>query len=46
MELYSQSNDEFHVQQFKQTIDNLKKASAIGKNIVYKFGYSNFTFDL
>lgn len=46
MELYSQSNDEFHIQQFKQTIDNLKKASAIGKNIVYKFGYSNFTFDL
>ena len=41
-----ESNDEFHVQQFKQTIDNLKKASGIGKNIVYKFGYSNFTFDL
>lgn len=41
-----ESNDEFHVQQFKRTIDNLKKASSIGKNIVYKFGYSNFTFDL
>lgn len=41
-----ESNDEFHVQQFKQTIDNLKRASSVGKNITYKFGYSNFTFDL
>lgn len=41
-----ESNDEFHVGQFMKTIDNLKKASSMGKNITYKFGYSNFTFDL
>ena len=40
-----ESNDCFHVQQFHHTIDHLKKASRI-KNITYKFGYSNFTFDL
>ena len=40
-----ESNDRFHVQQFHHTIDHLKKASRI-KNITYKFGYSNFTFDL
>ena len=40
-----ESNDRFHVQQFHHTIDHLKKASHI-KNITYKFGYSNFTFDL
>lgn len=41
-----ESNDEFHVSQFISTIDNLKKANSIGKQISYKFGYSNFTFDL
>ena len=40
-----ESNERFHVQQFHHTIDHLKKASRI-KNITYKFGYSNFTFDL
>lgn len=41
-----ESNDEFHVQQFKNTIDKLKEAEKIGKEIKYKFGYSNYTFDL
>ena len=41
-----ESNDSFHANQFKETIDNLKKAMGIGKSITYEFGYSNFTFDL
>lgn len=32
--------------QFRQTMDDMHKASHSGKNIIYKFGYSNFTFDL
>ena len=27
-------------------MDNMKKAKELGKQITYKFGYSNFTFDL
>ena len=27
-------------------MDQMKKAMGLGKQIVYKFGYSNFTFDL
>lgn len=41
-----ESNDEEHTTKFNHTIDNLKKARSMGKNITYKFGYSNFTFDL
>lgn len=41
-----ESSDPFHVRQFQDTISEMKDARKIGKNIVYKFGYSNFTFDL
>lgn len=41
-----ESNEDVHVKQFKETMDNLKKACELGKEITYKFGYSNFTFDL
>lgn len=41
-----ESDDPVHVQQFIETMDNLKKACKIGKQIIYKFGYSNLTFDL
>lgn len=41
-----ESNEEIHVKEFIDTMDNMKKANALGKQIVYKFGYSNLTFDL
>lgn len=41
-----ESDDEEHTTKFNHTMDNLKEASSMGKNITYKFGYSNFTFDL
>ena len=41
-----ESDEEIHVKQFTETMDNMKKAMGIGKQITYKFGYSNLTFDL
>lgn len=41
-----ESDDPIHVRQFTETMDNMKKASGLGKQISYKFGYSNLTFDL
>lgn len=41
-----ESNDEIHAKEFMETMDNLKQASSLGRQINYKFGYSNFTFDL
>lgn len=41
-----ESDEPIHVQQFTETMDNLKKAKELGKQINYKFGYSNLTFDL
>ncbi|MDD6338906.1 MAG: RloB family protein [Butyrivibrio sp.] len=41
-----ESDEEVHVKQFKDTMDRMKKAMGLGKQITYKFGYSNFTFDL
>lgn len=41
-----ESNDQIHVKQFTETIDNMNEANELGKQIIYKFGYSNFTFDL
>lgn len=40
-----ESAEQVHVQQFMTTMDRLKQASGI-KQISYKFGYSNLTFDL
>lgn len=41
-----ESNDEVHTKQFYSTMDNMKEAMDLKKGITYKFGYSNFTFDL
>lgn len=41
-----ESNEKIHVRQFTETMDNMKKAKSLGKEITYLLGYSNFTFDL
>jgi hypothetical protein len=41
-----ESDDTIHVKEFRETMDNMKKAKSIGKQITYKFGYTNLTFDL
>lgn len=41
-----ESDEPIHVQGFQDVMDNMKKAEKLGKQIKYKSGYSNFTFDL
>lgn len=41
-----ESDEPNHVQEFQDIMDNMKKAEQLGKQIKYKSGYSNFTFDL
>lgn len=41
-----ESQEEIHVQQVKTTLDRMKEAQGIGKDIKYNIGYSNFTFEL
>lgn len=41
-----ESDEEIHVIEFKKTMENMKKTKSLGKQISYKFGYSNLTFDL
>ena len=41
-----ESNDPIHTKQFTETMDNMKAAKSVGKQISYKFGYTNLTFDL
>lgn len=41
-----ESGEESHIKQFKTTLERMKDAQNIGKNIKYSLGYSNFTFDL
>ena len=41
-----ESDEEIHVKRFTEAMDNMKKAQEIGKQIKYKSGYTNFTFDL
>lgn len=44
---FDYESDEFiHVKGFQDTFDNMKKAEKLGKQIKYKSGYSNFSFDL
>jgi hypothetical protein len=40
-----ESDESIHVQQFYTTMDRMKQASS-QKQVIYKFGYSNLTFDL
>ncbi len=41
-----ESDELIHVQGFQDAMDNMKKAEQLGKQIKYRSGYSNFTFDL
>lgn len=41
-----ESDEEIHVREFRETMDNMKLAKDLGKQINYKFGYTNLTFDL
>lgn len=41
-----EGDEPIHAQRFKDTMDNLKKVRDMKKQIVYKFDYSNLTFDL
>lgn len=41
-----ESDEKLHEKQFIETMDNMKAAKNIGKQLDYKFGYSNLTFDL
>jgi len=41
-----ESDEAIHATQFIETLDAMKKSEGIGKQIKYKLGYSNFTFEL
>lgn len=41
-----ESEEEIHVKQFRMSLDRMKEAESLGKNIKYHLGYSNFTFEL
>ena len=41
-----ESDEEYHARDFTGTMDRMKQAMQLGKQISYKFGYSNFAFDL
>lgn len=41
-----ESNDSTHVQQFVAMLDRMNETKKLGKGIVYRLGYSNYTFDL
>lgn len=41
-----ESDEDRHIKQFTDTMDRMKQAMQLGKDITYKFGYSNYTFDL
>lgn len=41
-----ESDEPIHVKEFIETMDNMKAAKSLGKQISYQFGYSNLTFDL
>ena len=41
-----ESDEDVHVKRFTDTMDRMKQAMSIGKQIKYKFGYSNLAFDL
>ena len=41
-----ESGEQIHVKRFLNTMDEMKRAEKLGKQIRYKSGYSNFTFDL
>lgn len=41
-----ESDEQVHINAFTNVMDKMKEAGKIGKQITYRSGYSNFTFDL
>lgn len=41
-----ESEEPIHTKQFQETLDRMSEAEQLGKDINYKLGYSNFTFEL
>jgi hypothetical protein len=41
-----ESDEEVHTTQFRDALVAMKKSESSGKQITYKLGYSNFTFEL
>ncbi len=41
-----ESSEAVHVKQFTEILDRMAESKNLRKQITYKFGYSNFTFDL
>ena len=41
-----ESYEDSHIKRFECTLDNMKEAQKMGKDIRYVLGYSNFTFEL
>ncbi len=41
-----ESEEQIHVEGFTSVLDRMKEAERIGKDITYRHGYSNFTFEL
>lgn len=41
-----ESDEQIHVNEFKTLMDNMKASQSLGKQIKYRLGYSNLTFDL
>lgn len=39
-----ESDDPIHTKQFIETMDNMKAAKSVGKQITYKFGYTRATY--
>lgn len=41
-----ESEDSVHTKQFQETLDRMSDAEKLGKDVNYRLGYSNFTFEL
>lgn len=41
-----ESNEDVHVQQFERVLKDLQSVKKVNKNLDYKLGYSNFSFEL
>lgn len=41
-----ESEEKIHTKQFRETLDRMKAVQSMGKQITYKLGYSNFSFEL
>lgn len=41
-----ESEDQAHAEQFHTMLDRMKSAQGMGKQVTYKLGHSNFTFEL